>query len=105
MNPKPPASLSISGQRYKIRLRDISENHGEFDSDRHTIYLDSGQSPEDAHRTLFHECIHACLFRSGHHFELKEISEGLEEAIVRAIEHGLADLVYFRATKRNRRLP
>jgi Zn-dependent peptidase ImmA (M78 family) len=53
------------------------------------IYVSLEQSKDDMERTLFHELCHILLFLSGHKFRL---SEEDEEAIVRALEHGVLQL-------------
>lgn len=53
------------------------------------IYISLEQSKEEMERTLFHEICHLLLFLSGHTFRLTEEDE---EAIVRALEHGMLQL-------------
>jgi hypothetical protein len=56
------------------------------DDDSETIWLRSGIKGDVAEQSLLHEIIHGILFRSGSKFQLDEKQE---EAITRALEHGL----------------
>jgi predicted SprT family Zn-dependent metalloprotease len=56
------------------------------DDDNETIYLRSGIKGVVADQTLLHELIHGILYRSGGKFQLDDKQE---EALVRALEHGL----------------
>jgi hypothetical protein len=80
-----PRSISIMGRDYKIRRKRMKE-FALCDDDAETIWLRSGIKGDVAEQSLLHEVIHGILFRSGSKFQ---IDDKLEEAIVRAIEHGL----------------
>lgn len=89
------SNITILGKKVKIRrprkLVDESGNElfGLFDRDKLIIYI--SQSPHhDKDSTLLHECIHAILFITGQNETLEHEQE---EAIVRAIEHGMVGLV------------
>lgn len=91
---KLPPHLLICGKKVLIkrpkRLTDYDgqELAGMFDSEKMTIFV--SKSGRHNHRdTLLHEIIHAILFFSGHNELLGE----KEEAIVRALEHGLSDVI------------
>lgn len=53
------------------------------------IYINLEQTRAEMEQTLFHEFCHMLLFLSGHSFRL---SEEDEEAVVRAMEHGVLQL-------------
>lgn len=53
------------------------------------IYISLVQTRNEMEQTLFHELCHMLLFLSGHSFKLTEEDE---EAIVRALEHGVLQL-------------
>lgn len=80
-------NVDVLGRSYKVKVKKLSkELYGDCDTDKAVLRLNSRHG--DLATTLVHETIHAALFESG----LKHIldnHEGLEEAIVRAIEHGL----------------
>jgi len=80
-----PRSISILGREYKIRRKRMKE-FALCDDDSETIWLRSGIKGDVAEQSLLHEIIHGILFRSGSKFQLDEKQE---EAITRALEHGL----------------
>jgi hypothetical protein len=91
---KLPPHLIICGKKVLIkrvkRLTDYDGNElaGMFDSEKLAIFV--SKSVRHNHRdTLLHEIIHAILFFSGHNELLGE----KEEALVRALEHGLSDVL------------
>ena len=92
-----PKTITILGKKIKITIMELDDSHGDFNSDKMEIRLDREQSNESAHRTLFHESIHAVAFISGWHYLFKD---GEEELIVRSIEHGLADLYWLRSGRK-----
>lgn len=73
------------GREYKIRRKRMKD-FASCDDEHETIYLRSGIKGDVADQTLLHELIHGILFRSGGKFQLDDKQE---EAIVRALEHGL----------------
>lgn len=92
-----PKSIKILGKSIKIVVKEMDDNHGEFNSDKMVIYLDEEQSNEEAHRSLYHEATHAVAFIAGWHYLLKK---GQEETIVRSLEHGMADLYWLRGNRK-----
>jgi len=80
-----PRSISVLGREYKIRRKRMKE-FACVEDDTETIWLRSGIKGDVADQSLLHEVIHGILFRSGSKFQ---IDHKLEEAIVRAMEHGL----------------
>ena len=89
------SSVVVLGKKIKIRrprkLVDESGNElfGLFDRDKLIIYI--SQSPHhDKESTLLHEILHASLFITG---QTETLEHEQEEAIVRAIEHSLLNLV------------
>ncbi len=59
------------------------------------ILINLDQDLKEMEKTVFHEICHMVLFLSGHKFAMEE---GQEEAVVRALEHGLLPL-YKRKTR------
>lgn len=80
-----PRSIVILGREYQIRRKRMRD-FACCDDDTETIYLRSGLKGDAAEQSLLHEVIHGILFRSGGKFQLDERQE---EAIVRALEHGI----------------
>ena len=80
-----PRSVFVLGREYRVRRKRM-KNFAECDDDAETIWLRSGLKGEVAEQSLMHEIIHGILFRSGTKFQLDDKQE---EAIVRALEHGL----------------
>lgn len=92
-SPPKPSSIEICGHTVKILWHKVKpgeevENWGMFLPDKDEIHLiDWPEWP----RILLHESLHCILHYSGHNNGLKN-----EEAIVTALEYGLAPLVRFR---------
>lgn len=88
---KIPTHIMILGKKIRTRkpkkLVDESgqELFGLFDHDKMIIYV-SKSKDHNIHSTFLHEILHAILFISGHNETLEHEQE---EAIIRAIEHGL----------------
>ena len=81
-------TVNILGRVYTIKICKLAKDtYGECDTDKAVIRLN--RRHEDMMDTLVHEVVHAILFESGIKHIL-ESHDGLEEAIVRAIEHGLS---------------
>ena len=79
--------VNILGADYTVRAEKLKKNlFGDCDTDKKLIRVntDKGEPAE----TLIHEVIHAALHESGV-VHIINHTEGLEEAIVRAVEHGL----------------
>jgi Zn-dependent peptidase ImmA (M78 family) len=53
------------------------------------IYINLDQPRDEMERTVFHEICHMVLFLSGHKYAMED---GQEEAVIRALEHGLLPL-------------
>jgi len=79
-------TVKILGKKIKIEVSKGMDDHGDFNSAKHLIRLNGRDSKSEREKTLFHELIHASLFIGG----INELlTEELEEAIVRNIEHGI----------------
>lgn len=80
-------TVDILGRPHKVKISKTSkEFHGFCDHDKKLIKLN--KRDDDINATFVHEVLHGILHESGLKFIL-ENHEGLEEALVRAIEHGL----------------
>lgn len=94
-----PIAMEILGEWIKIKKEDLDGLHGYFHEDKKMIgisdKLDVDQ--DEKFKTILHEIIHGILQRSGIKYQL---GSEIEESIVRAIEHGLSPLVYFRPDSR-----
>lgn len=82
--------MNILGLNISVKLKNLKSVFGEFKGDSRCIEIDKSQSIDEQVSTLFHEMIHAALFVSGHSEMLKLKHE---EAIIRALEHGLIEYV------------
>lgn len=81
------AKANILGRDYEIKLCKLPKTlHGDTDMDNGVVRLNYRK--DSIVETFVHEVIHAALYESGLTHILGQ-TEGLEEAIVRAIEHGL----------------
>lgn len=85
-------SIEILGRRWSIkRTKRLVYGGTVCDGvtipDTFTIKIRSGLKDDAFAATLFHELCHAALFMTG---QSQMLSDEQEEAIVRAIEHGLA---------------
>jgi hypothetical protein len=89
--PQYPKHLDILGHRFKIEYSNEAINGnlaGACDGHGRKIYV---WLAPDWQLTLFHEMVHAVLFLTGHSFRM---SESEEEALVRALEHGLGPIFF-----------
>lgn len=78
--------ITVLGRTYAIQYVDLDDTYGEHDQVDKVIRIHHSLSEEDRRATVVHEVIHAILFESG----LGQLLDGdLEEALCRAIEHGL----------------
>jgi len=87
-------TVDVLGRSYKVKVAKLPKHtYGDCDHDKAVIRLNKRHG--DLSVTLVHEVIHAALYESGLTHIIQQHGEGLEEAIVRAIEHGLttADLI------------
>ena len=82
-------AINILGRPYQIRYVDLKEEFGVCHYDEGHIDISKALSSEDRKMTIVHEVIHAIIHESGHHHLLVDISENFEEALVRALDHGL----------------
>ncbi len=87
-----PKSVMILGAKFKVKIvkslkddegRDL---YGESVLTSKLIKLSTEQTPKEMSETLLHEIIHCILHMSGSSYL---IHSGAEEALVRALEHGL----------------
>jgi hypothetical protein len=89
-----PRVVKICGRKVKVRVvprlidEDNSVLHGIFLPDVSAIGV-SSNTGHNVNETFLHECIHAILHYSG---QSAAIGEN-EEALVVALEHGLAELM------------
>ena len=90
---KIPRRIDVMGHPITVTRRNIPDAFGEFwiddESGKARIALDKGMDSEYSEKILFHELVHAVLHFSG---AIETLSEEQEEAIVRAMEHGLFPL-------------
>jgi len=86
-------SINILGHNYRIVSCPLDEKHGQFDTDKGEIHIDSKVPPNQLHTTFLHEVLHAALHTGGVSYAM---SSDLEEAVVRCLEHALAPLVRFK---------
>lgn len=82
---KLPRSVRIMGRDYKVRRKRM-KCFGLCDFDAGIIWIKGGLADEPSSQTLLHEIVHAILHESGHHHSQ---TTGENEALVRALEHGL----------------
>lgn len=83
-----PKTVQILGQKYTVRKCPHVEPHGECRSESKEIVISDKTTGDMASKTLLHEVVHAVLHESGLSYVL-DSTDGLEEAVVRAVEHGL----------------
>lgn len=86
---------TVLGKRVKIQYIDeiiAAEDgiFGDFNGATMTIRVRKDLPKKELESTILHELLHAILFITGQSFVL---SSDTEEAFVRALEHGLIDLV------------
>jgi len=83
--------IPILGRNYTVVYKKMDkDSYGEIHKDEGEIWVRKGSTPEEIRETVVHETLHGIIFESG----LNEILDGvsplhLEEAIVRALDHGL----------------
>ena len=87
MSNKLTSTVWIFGQPYKVKFCKMSKDaFGFCHFDKKLIEID--KDSDDKTFSLLHEILHAVLFESGLKYMMED-RDGFEEAIVRAIEHGL----------------
>ena len=82
--------IKILGKDIEVKEVHLKGLHGDFDGDKMLIRVHKGLSPENRQLTIKHELFHSALFISGVN-ELLTVE--LEEAIVRCLEHSLAEYI------------
>jgi len=88
-------NVEILGKEYKVKVCKLDQTlHGDCDTEKKVIRINKNKGNGNLNDTFVHEVIHAILHESGVVQLLHQV-DGLEEAVVRAIEHGLrsADLI------------
>jgi hypothetical protein len=104
VKPKIPRHVDILGHRFALTVsptdtagepwkKGSDKEFGETAIYEYKIALNDSQTPEQLNSTRLHEYLHAILHVSGLN---NMVDDKLEEAIVQAIEHGLAPLVRFK---------
>jgi hypothetical protein len=79
-------NVNVLGTEYELILKTLPRGvYGYCNPDKKTIKIDPNKG--EFGETLVHEVLHAALWESGIIHVLQ--TDGLEEAIVRALEHGL----------------
>jgi len=79
--------VNILGVEYEVKVKKMPRDvYGECDTDKKVIKINSRRDGKA--ESLVHEVIHGALYEAGLVHILNN-TEGLEEAIVRAAEHGL----------------
>ena len=89
-----PSSAQVFGHKIKIVYCHVMpkaslDTFGVTYFDTKIIYIWLEQPKDEMEKTLFHELCHMVLFLSGHCWKMKDDDE---EAVVRALEHGLYPL-------------
>lgn len=83
-----PTVAKILGRTYSIQYSDLDECSGLCDLNNKIIFVDlKQQSQQEIRATILHETVHGILHESG----LNNLFDNtdIEEAFVRAMEHGL----------------
>jgi hypothetical protein len=88
-----PKHLTVAGQKVKIISKELDGDHGQYNHDQRTIYLDPSSKEQFA--TLLHELVHAALTISG---VAEVLGDEKEEAVCRAMEL-LAPILALRSKK------
>ena len=94
-----PTTIYLFGKEYDIIYHnslymDEAEVHGYVDCDKKTINIKL-DDPMTMCDTLKHECRHAIFFESGLTFLFRDVSDAMEETVIRALDNGLNDLLDF----------
>ena len=87
-------TIKIMGKRIKIEKTDLLKSDGclgDFDGDKKLIRIHKDLTGDDEREAILHESLHAILFYSGVAFAIKD--DDLEEAVVRALEYNLPDVL------------
>lgn len=88
-------NITVMGRRVRVLYKkppteDADQLLGYFDSRKMTIWISPDQTKDEQYASLIHELLHCILFMSGTNQLLDEKGE---EAVVRALEHGLVPLL------------
>lgn len=84
-----PYFINIMGRTYRVEYTKLKKSlFGDCDTAKAVIRINRDLDPRVAYETIVHEVIHAILAESGLS-QLLQTQDGLEEAIVRALECGL----------------
>lgn len=82
------STINVMGKGYKVVYANLDpDTYGECHGPKSEIRINRDASPEQKRATLVHELIHAILYETGLNHVLED--HNLEEALVRATEHGL----------------
>lgn len=89
-----PSTVTIAGHKIKVvYCNKMPKNYEHCDGISwfapKAIYISLNQPKDEMEHTLVHEIIHYILHLTGNSFQL---SEDLEESIVRALEHNILKL-------------
>ena len=85
-----PKYVDVLGERIKIRVEPLDDNHGQFDREKMIITIDEDQTLDEIYSAYLHEVLHAAFWISGLSFLL---GDKLEEAIVRMLERVLIKVI------------
>ena len=88
----------IAGKEVPVLLksgRALKNEYGLFCTEKEHIELREKMDVNLRRKTLAHECFHAFLFLTGYNELLLDISPNAEEALARAFEQSLGDLMVF----------
>ena len=88
-------NITVMGRRVRVLYKkppteDGDQLHGYLDPRKMTIWISPDQTKDEQFATLFHEILHVVLHLSGTNQLLDDKGE---EAVVRALEHGLVPLL------------
>lgn len=89
-----PSKIHVFGYDVEIIYcdempRGASDTLGLMYHNEKKIFINLDQDLREMDKTVFHEICHMVLFLSGHRYAMEE---GQEEAVIRALEHGLLPL-------------
>lgn len=79
-------TVPILGQLYTVEYVDLGRYQGESDGDEHSIKVHEDLDGTERRDATVHEILHSILHESG---LTHLLTDELEEALVRALEHGL----------------
>ena len=88
----------VCGREVPVHLksgRAMKNDYGYFELETESISLKSSMPVAIRRRTLSHECFHAFLYFTGYNELLEDISRNTEEALTRAFDAGMGDMLMF----------